>query len=231
VAFAPTAALQERVRADVLNGSSPGELLLCEHEPVVTLGRSADPANLLVPEATLAAAGVAVVRASRGGDVTYHGPGQLVAYPIVRLRRGIVAHVEAMARAVIELLAQLGIEARWSRERPGVWVDGGAARARASKVCAFGVHARRGVATHGLALNVTEEPLARDRLASFASIVPCGLGDADVTSIATLAPAARVGVAELAPRLAMALATSLDLPIVPEERGQPSAAIAKLVSA
>jgi lipoate-protein ligase B len=80
-------------------------------------------------------------------------------------------------------------------------------------------------------LNVTEEPLARDRLASFASIVPCGLGDADVTSIATLAPAARVGVAELAPRLAMALATSLDLPIVPEERGQPSAAIAKLVSA
>lgn len=243
MAFAPTAELQERVRAAVIDGSSPGEILLCEHDPVVTLGRSADPAHVLASNEALAAAGVTLLRASRGGDVTYHGPGQLVAYPIVELRRGVLAHVEAMANAVMAVLAELGIEGRWSRERPGVWVDAGDPTRGApqgpaqktadepAKICAFGVHVRRRVAIHGLALNVTDEPLATDRLAGFSAIVPCGIAHANVTSIASLAPTAGATVAGLAPRVAHAIARALDLQIEPEGRGQPSIAVATLPSA
>jgi lipoyl(octanoyl) transferase len=231
VAFAPTAELQERVRAAVIDGTSPGEILLCEHDPVVTLGRSADPAHVLASNEALAAAGVAITRASRGGNVTYHGPGQLVAYPIVPLRRGVVAHVEAMAAAVIAVLAELGIEGRWSRDRPGVWVDSGDPTQAAAKVCAFGVHVRRRVAIHGLALNVTDEPLGSDGLAGFSSIIPCGIADANVTSIESLVPGGGATVEGLAARVAHALAGAFQLQIEPEGRGQPSIAVATLPSA
>ena len=97
-------------------------MLLCEHDPVVTLGRSANPANVLVPHDELARRGVEVHAASRGGDVTYHGPGQLVGYPIVRLRAGVVGHVTAMARAIASVLRELGIEASWRRDTPGLWI-------------------------------------------------------------------------------------------------------------
>lgn len=204
--FAPTVALQERVREGVLSGEQPEQLLLCEHDPVITLGRGADPAHVLVPATELARAGIAIERTNRGGDVTYHGPGQLVAYPIVRLRRGVVAHVEAMAQAVIAVLASLGIEGRWSRERPGVWVDG-------SKVCAFGVHVRRSVCIHGLALNVTLDPIAAGPGRAFAAIVPCGLADANVTTVAACVPSSMRApdVAALTRPMAMALADALCL--------------------
>ena len=98
--FAETAALQERLRADLLAGVGAETLLFCEHDPVVTLGRSARQANVLASAPELARRGVTVAPASRGGDVTYHGPGQLVGYPVVRLRGGVVGHLTAMARAV-----------------------------------------------------------------------------------------------------------------------------------
>ncbi len=163
--------MQEALRRRIVDGEAAETILLLEHPPVITLGRGADPSHVLLDEATLAARGIELLRTSRGGDVTYHGPGQLVAYPVVRLGRGVVAHVEAMARAVIAVVRPLGIEGEFRRERPGVWVGD-------RKLCAFGVHVSRRVAIHGLALNVTTPPSA------FSAIVPCGLRDAGVTSIA-----------------------------------------------
>jgi len=217
VPFAATAREQERLRADVLRGDAPETLLLCEHDPVVTLGRSADPTNVLAPRAELARRGVEVESASRGGDVTYHGPGQLVGYPIVRLRSGILGHVTAMARAVAAVLAELGIDARWRREAPGLWVgdaddesDGGGQRG--SKICAFGVHVHRRIAIHGFALNVASE------LDGFDLIVPCGLRAARTTSIARLLAPGRSPppLHVLAARIAGALGRELGVAFVPQ---------------
>jgi lipoate-protein ligase B len=173
VPFDRTAALQERLRTDILTGQGPETLLLCEHDPVITLGRNARPENVLAAPDELARRGIAVHRCSRGGDVTYHGPGQLVGYPIFRLRPGLVAHMEKMAAAIVEVLADLGISSRWRRDRPGVWVGD-------DKICAFGVHVRHRVAVHGFALN------ASTPVEAFSPIVPCGLREAGVTSIARL---------------------------------------------
>jgi lipoyl(octanoyl) transferase len=173
VPFDHTAALQERLRTDILGGRGPETLLLCEHDPVITLGRSADRRNVLASPEELGRRGIAVRQASRGGDVTYHGPGQLVGYPVFRLRPGLVGHMEKMAAAIVEVLADLGISSRWRRDLPGVWVG-------EEKVCAFGVHVRHRVAIHGFALNATTPPDA------FSAIVPCGLSTGGVTSIARL---------------------------------------------
>lgn len=170
--YEPTWALQEQLRRRVLGGG-PEAILLCEHPPVLTLGRSASGADLLIDEAGLAAAGVAVVRTSRGGQVTYHGPGQLVAYPIVRLRRGVLRHVEWLAEAAIAVAAGHGIDASFDRAHVGVWSDG-------RKLAAIGVHIERRVAVHGLALNVTREATAAFRRGWF---VPCGLVGGLVTSL------------------------------------------------
>jgi lipoate-protein ligase B len=173
VPFDRTVALQEALRERILRGEAQDTLLLCEHEPVITLGRHARGEHVLMPAAELERQGIAVRPASRGGDVTYHGPGQLVGYPVYRLRRGLLAHMEAMAGAVIDVLAGLGLRAEWRRDCPGVWID-------ERKICAFGVHIRRRVAIHGFALNVTTDP------AAFRAIVPCGLRAAGVTSLAEL---------------------------------------------
>jgi lipoyl(octanoyl) transferase len=157
---------------------------------------------------------VAVFAASRGGDVTYHGPGQLVGYPILRLRAGVVAHVEAMARGLGALLGELGLSATWRRDTPGLWIDRGEPN-RPAKICAFGVHVRRRVSMHGFALNVTTA------LDAFSLIVPCGLPDAAVTSIARErgdAPSLEA----LAPRAAAALGEAFgvrfDLPVSNDSR-------------
>jgi lipoate-protein ligase B len=178
----------------VLGDRGPEALLLCEHDPVVTLGRSARAAHVLAPREELERRGITVCRASRGGDVTYHGPGQLVGYPILRLRGGVVGHLEAMASGVAALLAELGIAAAWRRDAPGLWVEqrGG----RPAKICAFGVNVHRRVAIHGFALNVTTE------LEAFDVIVPCGLRDAAVTSIAALTPTPAPALPALAARAA-----------------------------
>jgi lipoyl(octanoyl) transferase len=172
--FGAAVRAQERIRAEILAGTAPETLLLLEHDPVITLGRSAAEAHVLAAGAELQRRGVELHRASRGGDVTYHGPGQLVGYPIVRLDRGVIGHFRSMADGLTEVLAGFGIDARWRREAPGLWVGGQAGDA---KICAFGVNVHRRVAIHGFALNLTVD------LDAFRLIVPCGISDAQVTSM------------------------------------------------
>jgi lipoyl(octanoyl) transferase len=173
VPYAQALRLQEHVWGQVAEGRAADTLLVLEHEPVITLGRSADPANVLATPEDLLQEGISVVRTSRGGDVTVHGPGQIVGYPIFHLRRGVRAHVKAMAEGIIAVLGLLGIPAEWRESQPGVWVG-------ADKICAVGVCVRRRVGSHGFALNVNND------LSAFQTIVPCGLRQAGVTSVATL---------------------------------------------
>jgi lipoate-protein ligase B len=174
IGYREAAALQEQLRARILDGDDAAEtLLLCEHDPVITLGRGARAEHVLAAPEVLRARGVSVERSTRGGDVTYHGPGQLVAYPVVRLSRGVVAHVEAMAAAAIEVARAHGAQARFRRDCPGVWVGD-------DKLAAFGVHVHRRVAIHGVALNVSTA------LDAFELIVPCGLRNTRATSLAAL---------------------------------------------
>ena len=200
--FAETVALQEELRRGVLAGG-PETLLLLEHDPVITLGRSALAANVLVDEAELARQGVALHRASRGGDVTYHGPGQLVGYPVVRLRGGIRAHVEAMARAIAGALGELGIDAVYRPSAPGLWVG-------EAKICAFGINVHRRVLIHGFALNLDPD------LKAFELIVPCGISGCAVTSVRALTGHAP-SPAALAPRIAAALGAKLGVTFAAEE--------------
>jgi lipoate-protein ligase B len=193
------AALQERLRDDLLAGRGPETLLLVEHDPVITLGRSARAENVHLPQPELARRGIDLVRTTRGGDVTYHGPGQLVGYPIVRLRSGVVGHMTAMARAVSAVLAQHGIDARWRRDAPGLWVGD-------AKICAFGMHVRSRVAVHGFALNVAPD------LQAFDLIVPCGIAGVRTTSMAKLG-VAPPPLRDLAAQVAGALSRELGLPL------------------
>jgi lipoyl(octanoyl) transferase len=155
-------------------------LALIQHRPVFTLGAAADGGNVITPLADLAARGAEVVPVDRGGDVTFHGPGQLVAYPILDLHaRDIrpVEHVRLLEQTVIDTLASFDLAAERIRGRPGVWVNG-------AKVAAVGVRVQRGISRHGLALNVDPD------LTWFDAIVPCGIADAEVTSLARLLPVA-----------------------------------------
>ncbi len=166
---------QEALRCAVLEGRGEEAFLLVEHEAVVTLGRHADDRFLRLSAQALAGLGVALRRSRRGGDVTYHGPGQLVGYPVVRVGKAVRAHVEAMATAICEALEPLGVRPVYRADRPGLWLG-------EDKLAAFGVHVSRGVAIHGFALNVTTPP------AAFGVIVPCGLVGCGVTSLHLLVP-------------------------------------------
>ena len=164
--------IQEELHAEVLAGGEEA-LLLLEHTPVITLGRRVADAqkNLLTPADVLAGMGVEVVESDRGGDITYHGPGQLVAYPIVRLidhRLSVGAYVRRLEDVVIETLGEFGIEGFKDESAIGVWVK--VAGRQAAKVCALGVRIKRGVTLHGIALNLTTD------LGQFGLINPCGLG-------------------------------------------------------
>jgi len=170
--------IQEQLHAQVLDGAEE-TLLLVEHPPVITLGRRPGLAkNIRASTDALQRIGVDVVESDRGGDVTFHGPGQLVAYPIVRLadhKLSVGGYVCRLQEIVIETLNQLGVPSRTDPEAIGVWTC--AAECELAKVCAFGVRIRRGVAIHGLALNVTTD------LSYFNLIVPCGIPDRPVTSL------------------------------------------------
>ncbi len=151
-------------------------LLLLEHEQVITLGRSADDANLRVPRDEFARRGIDVHESSRGGDVTYHGPGQIVGYPILRLagkRRDIHRYLRTLEQVVIAVLGRYGLEGERLEGLTGVWVGG-------AKAAAIGVAISRWVAYHGFALNVTTD------LDAFRLIVPCGITDKPVTSMQNL---------------------------------------------
>ncbi len=167
--------LQQRTAEDVRDGGDP-VLILLEHPPVYTLGVRGRDANLLLPLDAYASRGAEVRRTDRGGDVTFHGPGQLVGYPIVDLRRhgeGPVWYVRSLEAMLIDVLSRFGIVADRSPGRPGVWVGD-------AKIAAIGVRVSRGVTTHGFALNVNTD------LAWFRDIVPCGLPAAGVTSMQAL---------------------------------------------
>lgn len=164
--------LQERLRGALGQGVWSDTLLLLEHPRVITLGRSAHNTNVLVSDEELKRLGVDLFHIGRGGDVTYHGPGQLVGYPIRRVGRMLRAHVEGMANAIVAFLSQYGIESSWRKDHPGVWCGTG-------KIAAVGVEARGGITTHGFAFNVSPQ------LSDFQMIVPCGL-TAPVTSMQQL---------------------------------------------
>lgn len=154
-------------------------LVFCEHPHVYTLGKSGKESHLLVPEGRLHEIGAEYFRTNRGGDVTYHGPGQLVAYPIFDLDcyfTDIHRYLRTLEEAVIGTLAQWGVESGRIDGLTGVWVGMGAENPR--KVCAMGVKASRWVTMHGLALNVNPD------LSYFGHIVPCGIADKAVTSMA-----------------------------------------------
>lgn len=199
VGYGPAVELMEALRDRVLAGDEAAEcLLFLEHDPVVTLGRSAHEHHVLATPDELSRLGIDRVRTNRGGLVTVHGPGQLVIYPVVRLTRGVVAFLQGVASAICDELASMGIPgAEFLRSPTGVWVGG-------QKIAACGIHVRHGIAVHGFALNVTDEPLSLFRL-----IIPCGLAGGSITTIARLrdgsAPTLRGLAGSLAPRIAVAL--------------------------
>ncbi|QQR41696.1 lipoyl(octanoyl) transferase LipB [Myxococcus xanthus] len=160
-------------------GLSGDALLLLEHPPILTLGRAAKRENIVASDAQLEKEGAEVFETNRGGDVTYHGPGQLVGYPIFLLpedRRDVRRYVRDVERSVMQVLAQWGITAGPIPKWPGVWIGAeGAPDAR--KIAAIGVHLSRWLTTHGFALNVNTN------LDHFQLIVPCGIREAGVTSM------------------------------------------------
>ena len=157
--------LQRRLVEQRKRGEIPDRLLIVEHPHVITMGRNGRAENMLAGEEVLERSGIAFFHTDRGGDVTYHGPGQIVGYPILDLRewkRDVVAYVRGIEQAVIDTLAEFGIDAGRLPGATGVWVSD-------AKICAIGVHISRWVTSHGFALNVDTD------LRYFQYIVPCGL--------------------------------------------------------
>jgi len=182
IAYGPALELQQQLIAERKAGTISDQLLLLEHPHVVTLGRNGHHENLLASPTIMERAGISFFPTDRGGDVTYHGPGQLVAYPILDLRewkRDVGAFVRAIEQTIIDTVADYGIEAGRIPKLTGVWVGDRQGGAGVAKIAAIGVHISRWVTSHGLALNVSTD------LSYFQYIVPCGLTK-PVTSMAQL---------------------------------------------
>lgn len=180
IPYADAYGLQKRVVAARKLGLIEDVLLFCEHRPVITQGRSGKREHLLASENVLRQKGVEFFETSRGGDVTYHGPGQIVAYPILHLgaiRRDVVWYVRMLEEAMIRATAEFGIAAGREEGKTGVWVGKGTA---SEKLAAIGIHISRWVTSHGLAYNVATD------LRNFDLIVPCGIADRKPTSLEKL---------------------------------------------
>jgi lipoate-protein ligase B len=199
VPYAEALALQEDLREQLREGALPDVALLLEHPPVYTLGRRSEPGDLPMGEAWCRAQGIDVVRTDRGGKLTYHGPGQLVGYPIVHVD-DVAGYVAAIERALVTALGEAGISARGgsaeARERTGAWVED-------RKIASIGVHISHGVSTHGFAVNVDND------LAPFEWVVACGMPGVRMTSVA--AEGGAEGVACLRKRIGYAMARELGL--------------------
>jgi lipoate-protein ligase B len=177
-AYKPVFELQERLVAERGRGEIPDTLILVEHEPVYTLGRNAKEGHVVASPEELARLGIEVVHTSRGGDVTYHGPGQLVAYPILDLgvrSRQIAWYVGNLEEVIIRVLADFGLQAGRDRKNRGVWIGD-------EKIAALGVRIAGHITMHGFALNV------RADLGHYRGIVPCGIRDKGVTSLHRFVP-------------------------------------------
>ena len=176
VGYAEATELQDVCARALKEGSGEERLLLLEHEPVITLGRNARREDVLLAEETLRSLGVAVAVTNRGGQVTYHGPGQLVGYPILDLapdRRDVARYLRDLEQVLIRVLGRFGIAASRLGGLTGVWVGD-------DKIASIGVHLSRWITTHGFALNVSPD------LSRFGLIVPCGLRTRGVTSMQRL---------------------------------------------
>ena len=171
IEYREATALQERLRERVQAGRLPDLLLLLEHPPVYSLGRRSQPADLPLPDAFLQDRGIDVVRTERGGKLTYHGPGQLVGYPVMHVPN-VRAFVETMERAIVDALGAAGLEAgvRAGREYTGVWTGD-------RKIASIGIHVSRRVSIHGFAVNVEND------LAPFDWVTACGLPGVRMTSL------------------------------------------------
>lgn len=173
VEYSDALRLQRKVRE--LRGADavPDTLILLEHPRVVTLGKHANAANLLVPESVLSERGIQVVRTERGGDITFHGPGQLVGYPVFRLRTGLVGvrrYVELVQQALVRALTDVGVRSSTRDGYVGVWCG-------ERKIASIGVAVRRGITFHGFALNVCTD------LSYFELMRPCGMARVRMTSV------------------------------------------------
>jgi lipoyl(octanoyl) transferase len=230
IAYRDAWQLQKELLEQRAEGEIGDRLLLLEHDPVLTLGRQADAAHVLVSARELRRRGIEVIRVERGGEVTYHGPGQLVAYPILRLGdRGLLVRplVAALEAAMIETSARLGVEAVRRDGHPGCWIDGGPGRPF-RKIGALGLRIERGVSYHGVALNIDVD------LRDFELIDPCGEPGLISTSIAeelgrTAEPPTTAAVERAAWIFAEAVGSALRAPI--EWRTGRSLAAAGLVPA
>jgi lipoate-protein ligase B len=207
--------LQKRLVDARAAGEIADQLLLLEHPAVLTLGKNSDPAHILAGADELSARGIPVERIERGGEVTYHGPGQLVAYPIIRLHeRGLLLRpfVRALEAAMVDTCAALGVGATRRDGHPGCWCEPTAAAPR--KIGALGLRVERGVSYHGIALNINVD------LDEFALIDPCGMPGVESTSIARELGRAEVfsttSVEEAAWIFARAFASAIDAPLVAE---------------
>jgi lipoyl(octanoyl) transferase len=174
VSYGQGLAIQEAARALVTSGAWDGILILLEHTPVITIGRSGGRENLLVSPRILAGRGVEVADTVRGGNITCHNPGQIVGYPVLNLsrwRQDLHWYVRTVEETLIRTLARFGLNGRRSEPFTGVWLD-------EEKVAAIGVYVKGWVTSHGFALNVNND------LSLFKAIVPCGIRDFGVTSLA-----------------------------------------------
>ena len=170
--------LKRKNRAENTNVPTPNYFLFVEHPHVYTLGKSGHIENLLIDEAALAKKGASFYKINRGGDITYHGPGQIVGYPIIDLENfftDIHKYLRSLEEVIIRTLADYGIKGERSEGETGVWLDVGTPFAR--KICAMGVRASRWVTMHGFALNVNTD------LGYFDNIIPCGIRGKAVTSL------------------------------------------------
>jgi len=196
--------LQRRLAALRVEGRVGDLLLLLEHPPVITLGRGGERAHLLGPESSLAARGIEFFNVERGGDITYHGPGQLVGYPILNLAEhggDLHSYLRRLEGILIETVTSLGLGASRWMGRTGVWVRG-------RKIASIGIHVSRWVTRHGFALNVDLN------LAPFKLIVPCGIKGASATSIAEEL-SRPVAVEEVIPVLARRFEASFGVDLLP----------------
>jgi lipoate-protein ligase B len=195
--------LQERTRADVERGNTPNTLLLIEHTPVITLGRNADEKHLLQSRPAFEKMGIDVLEVDRGGDVTYHGPGQLVAYPIIDLvhwKKSVGWYLRQLEETLIRTLRQYDLKGERAEGMTGVWVGG-------AKIAAVGIGVRNWITYHGISLNVDPN------MDHFNLIVPCGIANKPVTSLRNIMVKETPDMASVMDRYSTAFTESFAEPI------------------
>ena len=174
-----TDAFETLLQAKKEGGSEENKLFFCEHQPVLTIGKSGKDTNLLIPEELLVQRGVSFYHINRGGDITYHGPGQITGYPVFDLdtwKLGLKQYIDRLEETIIRFLAIYGIKGERLAGATGVWIDPDVP-GKARKICAIGVKSSRFVTMHGFALNINTN------LDYFSLINPCGFKDKGVTSL------------------------------------------------